>query len=151
MIVIMSNTPATIMKRDKFDRILASAGTVVCLAFTAFLWINIGAQQSLWPLPALYFIEMAALSMACALLVFFDGSPLGRFITWGAVGIFTAFSILGVLSVGFFYLPVAIIFAVIALRSDLRNKQHMAAHIGIGLLAGIVQAALMLVAIHFLF
>jgi hypothetical protein len=139
------------MRPYKLDRILAIAGTVLCLAVTAVLWISIGAQQGLWPLPALYFIEMALLSMVCALLVFFDGSPLGRFIIWGAVGIFTGFSILGAWSVGFFYLPVAIIFAVIAVRSDLKNKQPIVVHIGAGLLAGMVQVVLMLVAICLLF
>jgi hypothetical protein len=94
---------------------------------------------------------MAALSMVCALLVFFDGSPLGRFIIWGAVGIFTGFSILGAWSVGFFYLPVAIIFAVIAVRLDLKDKQPIALHVGVGLLAGMVQVVLMLVAIRLLF
>jgi len=105
----------------------------------------------MWPLPALYFLEMAALSVVCALLVFLNGNPLGHFITWGTVGIFTGFSVLGAFSVGFFYLPVAILFAVIAIRSDLRNKQHLAAHIAVCLIAGLLQVALMLAAIHLLF
>ena len=147
----MQTTPSTTMRPYKLDRILAIAGAGICLAVTAVLWGSIGAQQSLWPLPAIYFIEMAALSMVCALLVFFDGSPLGRFITWGAVGIFTGFSILGAWSVGFFYLPVAIIFGVIAIRLDLKDKQPIALHVGIGLIAGMVQVVLMLAVIRLLF
>jgi hypothetical protein len=55
------------------------------------------------------------------------------------------------MSIGFFYLPVAVILTVVAIRSDLRNKQHIAAHIGVCLIAGIVQVVLMLAAIHILF
>jgi hypothetical protein len=33
------------MRPYKLDRILAIAGTVLCLAVTAVLWISIGAQQ----------------------------------------------------------------------------------------------------------
>jgi len=104
----------------------------------------------MWPLPALYFVEMAALSVVVALLVFFDGSPLCKFIIWAALGIFIAFSILGAWSVGFFYLLVAILFGVIAIRSDGRNKQPIAAHIGVCLIAGLLQVALMLAAIRLL-
>ena len=93
----------------------------------------------MWPLPALYFVEMAALSVVVALLVFFDGSPLCKFIIWAALGIFIAFSILG-----------AILFGVIAIRSDGRNKQPIAAHIGVCLIAGLLQVALMLAAIRLL-
>jgi len=133
------------------ERILAIAGAGLGLVVKAILWVSIGAHQSLWPLPGLYFLEMAALSVVCALLAFVGDNPLGQLITWGAVGIFTAFSILGAWSVGFFYLPVAILFAVIAIMSDLRNKQHIAVHIGVCLIAGIVQVALMLAVIRLLF
>jgi hypothetical protein len=133
------------------DRFLAIAGMVICLVLTAILWVSISANQSIWPLPGLYFIEMAALSVVVALLVFFDASPLGPFITWGALGIFIAFTILGAWSVGFFYLPVVIIFGVIAILFDVRYKQPIAAHIGVCLLAGLLQVALMLAAIRLLF
>ena len=147
----MHTTRSDIKSAPPLERTLAIAGTVLCLAVSTILWWFISAQQSMWPLPGLYFIEMAALSIVCALFAFFDGNPRGQFITWGAVGIFSAFSILGAWSVGFFYLPVAIIFGVIAIRSDLRDKQPIAAHAGVCLIAGIVQVVLMLAAIRLLF
>ena len=137
--------------RPLLDRTLAILGSGLCLVVSGILWWSLSAQQSMWPLPGLYFIEMAALSIVCALLAFFDGYPRGQFITWGAVGIFTGFSILGAWSVGFFYLPVAIIFGVIAIRSDLRDKQPVAAHIAVCLIAGLLQVVLMLAAIRLLF
>ena len=135
----------------RLERILAIAGTLICLVVTAVLWASLRANQGMWPLPALYFIEMAALSLVCALLAFFDYNPRSQFIIWGAFGIFTAFSILGAFSVGFFYLPVAILFGVVAIRLDLRNKHHFAVHIGVCLIAGIVQVLLMLAASRLLF
>ena len=134
-----------------FERILAIAGLIACLVVTAILWLGISAQQPMWPLPGLYFIEMAVLSMVCALLAFGNGNSRGQFILWGAVGIFIAFSILGAMSVGFFYLPVAIIFGAIAILSDIRNRHPVAMHLGVCLIAGIVQVILMLAAIRLLF
>jgi hypothetical protein len=55
------------------------------------------------------------------------------------------------MSVGFFYLPVAIIFGAIAILPDIRNKQPVALHFGVCLIAGIVQVVLMLAAIRLLF
>lgn len=137
--------------RPLLDRTLAILGSGLCLVVSGILWGSIGAQQDMWPLPGLYFIEMAAMSVVCALLAFMDGGPLGRFMTWSAVGIFIGFSILGAWSVGFVYLPVAIIFAVIAIRSDLRDKQHIAAHIAVAFIAGVGQVVLMLAVIRLLF
>jgi len=101
----------------------------------------------MWPLPGLYFIEMVTLSVISAFR-FVRGDPRDQFITWGAAGVISAFSILGALSVGFFYLPVALIFTVISIRSDVRNKLQIAAHLGIFLIAGIVQSAMMFAAIR---
>jgi hypothetical protein len=103
----------------------------------------------MWPLPGLYFIEIVALSSISA-FVFVRGDPRDNFITWGAAGAISAFSILGALSVGLFYLPVALIFAIISVTSDVRNKQHITAHLGIFLIAGIAQFALMFAAIRVL-
>ena len=134
-----------------FERILAIAGLIACLIVTVIIWGSISANQGMWPLPGLYFIEMAALSMVCAFIAFGNGNPRGQFILWGSVGIFLAFSILGAMSVGFFYLPVALIFGVLAILSDIRNKQPIVVHLGVCLIAGIVQVLLMLAAIRFLF
>lgn len=110
---------------------------------------SVSAQQSLWPLPGLYFIEMVALSLISAVM-FVRGDPGNQFVVWGAVGIFSAFSIIGAWSVGFFYLPVTIIFGMVAILSDLRKKQLSAVHFGGCLLAGIAQAVLMFAAIGLL-
>ena len=128
------------------ERFLAILGAVVCLLITILFWWSISANQPMWPLPGLYFIEMLALSIVSA-FIFVRGDPRNQFITWGTAGVISAFSILGALSVGFFYLPVALIFAVISVTSAVRNKQPIPVHVGIFLIAGIAQMALMFAAI----
>ena len=131
------------------ERFLAILGTAICLIVTILIWRSVSALQSMWPLPGLYFIEMAALSAVSA-LASIRGGPHGVLITWGAAGIFSAFSFLGALSVGFFYLPVAVIFGLLAVLSDVRQKQPIAAHLGLGALAGLAQTVLMFAAVRLL-
>jgi hypothetical protein len=136
-------------RTSQIERFLAILGAAVCLIITILIWLSLSAYQNMWPLPGLYFIEIVALSTISAFL-FVRGDPREHFITWGAAGVISAFSIVGALSVGFFYLPVALIFAVISVTSDLRNKQRITAHLGIFLIAGIAQVALMYAAIRLL-
>jgi hypothetical protein len=131
------------------ERFLAILGAVVCLIITILFWLSVSAYQNMWPLPGLYFIEMVALSSVSAFL-FVRGDPRDKFIIWGMAGVISAFSILGALSVGFFYLPVALIFVVISVTSDVRNKHHIPAHLGIFVIAGIAQLVLMFTAIQLL-
>ncbi len=137
------------MTTQPLERFLAILGTAICLIVTILIWRSVSALQPMWPLPGLYFIEMAALSLVSA-LAFILGYRRRGLIAWGAAGIFSAFSILGALSVGFFYLPVAVIFGLLAILSDLRQKQPIAAHFGLAALAALAQAALMLMVIRLL-
>jgi hypothetical protein len=132
------------------EGIFAILGAGACLIITILIWRSIGSFQDTWLLPGMYFVELAALSIVSA-LTFFRDDPRGRFITWGAAGAIGAFSILGALTVGFFYLPIALLFAILSLTWDVRNKQRILPHLGVCLLAGIVQAALMIAAIQFLY
>ena len=145
----MQTTSSYTTKTHPLERFLIIAGTGICLITTTLIWWGIAAHQSMWPLPGLYFIEMAALSVFST-LAFLRGRPAGKFITWGAAGIFSAFSILGAFSVGFFYLPVACLFGAAAILSDVRNKQPGITHLGVCIFAGVVQVALMLAAIRML-
>ena len=134
------------IKISRLEQILAILAAVVCLVITLIFWFNISAYQSMWPLPGLYLIEMAAISIISAFL-FVRGDPHGSLITWAASGVIGAFSILGAFSIGFFYLPVALMFVVISIIRDVRSKQSIPAHLGIFLIAGIAQLALMFTAI----
>jgi len=131
---------------SRLERVLAILAAVVCLTITLVFWFTISPYQSMWPLPGLYFVEMVSLSFIST-LIFVRGEPRGSLMTWVAAGVMTAFSFLGAASVGFFYLPVAGMFSVISLTWDVRNKQNRPARLGIFLIAGIVQSALMFAAI----
>jgi hypothetical protein len=131
---------------SRLERILAVLAAVVCLIITLVFWFTISPHQSMWPLPGLYFLEMVSLSFISTFL-FVRGDPRGSLMTWIAAGVFSAFSFWGAASVGFFYLPVALMFSVISLTWDVRNKQNKPARLGIFLIAGIVQSVLMLAAI----
>ena len=132
------------------ERFFAIFGALLCLIITIILWWSLGVHQAMWPLPALYFIEVTVLSILCAFLLVF-GHERGKFFVWGSIGAMGGFSILGALSVGFFYLPVSLTFTIISIISDVRNPQRLLAHLGICLLAGIVQVVLMLTAIQLLY
>ena len=131
---------------SRLERILAILAAVVCLTITLVFWFSISPRQTMWPLPGLYFVEIVSLSFIST-FIFVHGDPRGSLMTWVAAGVISAFSFLGALSVGCFYLPVALMFSVISLTWDVQNKQNKPARLGIFLIAGIVQSALMLAAI----
>ncbi len=131
------------------ERFLALLGEAACVVITIVIWRSVSTYQGMWPLPGLYFIEMIALSIIGA-LAFMRGGASGRIILWAAVGIFAAFSIMGAWSVGPLYVPVTVLFAAAAVSSDIRNKQSIALHLAVCLIAGLAQAALMLTVIRLL-
>jgi hypothetical protein len=129
------------------ERWLAILGAAVCLIITIVIFWIVSAYQSMWLLPGLYFIEIAVVSLICAYMVLRE-DPRRMTINWVVTGIFIAFSILTGFSVGIYYMPVALIFAILSVVSDVRNKQPIAAHLGICLIGGIAQAALMLLVVQ---
>ena len=141
----MQDARQTVMT-SRLERILAILAAVVCLAITLIFWFRISPYQSMWPLPGLYFVEIVSLSFIST-FIFVRGDPRGSLMTWVAAGVISAVSFLGAASVGCFYLPVALMFSVISLTWDVRNKQNRPDRLGIFLIAGIVQSALMLAAI----
>ena len=84
----------TINKLHPLERFLVILGAGVCLLITVTVWRNVSSYQAMWPLPGWYFVEMAALSILSA-VAFIRGGPAGKFVAWGAVGIFAAFSVIG--------------------------------------------------------
>ena len=125
------------------EKILAILAAVVCLVSTILLWGGISDHQSMWPLPGLYFIMVMVLGVLGAFSFIWGGS-IGKFITWGAAGALLGFSILGAFSVGFFYLPAALLLIVISITSVVRNKAPLLAHLAVGLVVGLALVALML-------
>ncbi len=134
---------------NPLERFLVIVGAGVCLLITVIAWRSVSAYQAMWPLPGLYFIEMAALAII-SVLAFIRGGSLGKFVAWGVVGVFAAFSALGAFSVGLLYLPITVLFAAAAISFDVRNAQHVLVHLAVCILAGLAQAALMLTVVRWL-
>lgn len=126
-----------------FEKILAILGAAICLVVTILLWGGISSNQSMWPLPGLYLMMVVVLGVLGA-FTFIWGGSLGKFITWVAAGALLGFSILGAFSVGFFYLPSALLFFVISITCDVRNKGPILAHLAACLVGGLALVALML-------
>ena len=120
-----------------------------CLVITFILWMSVSSYQSTWPLPALYFVEMAALSILGP-FTFSKRYRAGIIINWVVVGIIGVFSLVGAMTVGFFYLPIALIFAFISITFDLRNKEPIATHLSICIIAALIQVVMMTAAIRLL-
>src|SRR5215212_12030500 len=95
---------------SRLERILAILAAVVCLTVTLVFWFSQSPRQSMWPLPGLYFVEMVSLSFIST-FIFVRGDPHGSFMTWVAAGVISVFSFLGAASVGFFYVPVALMYS----------------------------------------
>jgi hypothetical protein len=125
------------------ERLAAVLATAGCTAISVTIWRNVNAHQSVWPLPALYLIEMVLLAAAAALVVL-DVVSDRVSVVWAAAGAMGSFSILGRLSVGAFYAPIALIFMVLAIASDIRHRRFRPIHPGACMLAAAAQAAIML-------
>jgi hypothetical protein len=131
------------MTMRKIESILSITAFLFCLAVTIFLWKALEVNQPLWPFPALYFIEMAVLS---SIVPFANirNWKMARMVIWAIAGLFIGFVILGVLSVGVIYYPIALLILVVAILMEIRSKGNLLLDLGICLLAGVVQVVLML-------
>jgi hypothetical protein len=152
--VIMKNTPSHTTSTHKLERSLTVIGIVLCLIACVLVWLVFSAQQSMWPLPDLYLLEMIVASIIGTWGIWGNESrlsPLRGILTWVVVGILFAFVVMGILSVGFLFAPVAVLFVIAAILSDLRQGHNLVLHMGIGFIAALAQAALMLAAIRLLY
>ncbi len=133
-----------------FERFLSSLGLAVCIVITVAVWSSVSAQQTQWPLPGLYFIELVLLS-AMSAAMYLRSDRRRSAVTWVVAGAFSGFMVIGAWSIGLFYLPVVVLFGVSAIVSDRRSGQSLARHLVLGVIAGIIQAVLMLAAVQVLY
>jgi hypothetical protein len=127
------------------ERLLSALAVAICLIVCALIWQVVSVQQSMWPLPALYLLEMLTASIMGLWDIWSSGTRQnGAIVTWVVSGILSAFVIIGAWSVGFLFIPVAGLFAAAAVLSDRRQGRSLAVHLSVGLGAALAQAALML-------
>ncbi|HEY3310298.1 MAG TPA: hypothetical protein VGK00_01545 [Anaerolineales bacterium] len=126
-----------------FEAWLALFAAAACLVITVRLWNAVSATQGMWPFPALYFIEMPLLAVLAAIVVMFDTN---KVIPWIVTGALAAFGVLGAMTVGIFYLAIALIFAVVSITVDVRASQPNWVHLAFFLLAALLQAGFIILA-----
>jgi hypothetical protein len=131
----------------RIEPTLSILGTLVTLVITVVIWKELASTQGIWPLPALYFVEMISGAGLCS-LTFLMGSYHATRIAWIYTGIVTGFMLLGAFSIGFFYFPVFLLYGGLAIYSGLKHKKNIFLHLGLWLGTGILQAGLMLAAIR---
>lgn len=106
-----------------------------------------GSQENLFPLPGLYFIQIALVG---ALVLAFVALRPGLGVRWLALpwlaaGIILAFVVLGGFTIGFYLIPALIAFIAIGLLA-VRQRGSVAQHFGFMVAAAVGQGAIMVLA-----
>lgn len=106
-----------------------------------------GDFSSIWPYPAIYFIEIIILGILCVIAVAKNQNQPNSFwsgIPWICSGILMAFVILGAWTIGFFLIPAMVLFLLVGTMSDRKIKGDIALHLIYFVSAGIGQSILVL-------
>ncbi len=127
------------------ERILAVFAALACLFITIALWRDVSARQSMWPLPGVYFIELPAVGILAA-LAFLAGHASRTRVSWIAAGIYVSFGLMGALSVGLCYAPIAVMFIMLAVLVMVRREEPVLQSLGLFMAAAAAQTAIMLIA-----
>lgn len=104
-----------------------------------------GDLSDIWPLPAIYFLEIITLGIMCVIAVAKNQDHAGSFwsgIPWICSGILFAFVILGAWTIGFFLIPAMILFLIVGIMGDRRIKGNIALHLIYFVSGGIAQSIL---------
>lgn len=148
----MDNPVGNQAKSSSTERILALLAAAICLILTLLVWQRIGRQQPMWPFPALYLIQLLALTVAAAAATFRHVAATGILI-WVAFGAISAFSVLAGFSVGSLYVPVAVLLLIMGLQFIRRTGRHPWMFLGlvaVAALAALAQVGILLAAIRIL-
>ncbi len=133
-----------------FERILAVAAAAVSTFLTIVVWGSVRGQQSTWPLPALYFMELPAAAILVA-AAYLRQHPARALLAWVSTGIYAAFSILAAFSVGLAYLPIATMLLMLAVLATPPRLPDFLRGVLALVIAASAQAALIFLFIHLLY
>jgi len=144
-----SKAPGSTTSRS-WERFLAMLCAIVCLVITLRIWQVIGSQQYMWPLPGLYLVEMLSLSAAVSVAVFREARFAGA-IAWTTLGAMSAFAVLAAFTIGFLYLPVIVLIAIVGGLLVRRSGLSLFIHAALFLIAAAAQSAVIFAAIRILY
>jgi len=111
---------------------------------TAYLWGSVALQQPVWLFPGLYFLELLLLS-GVALLSVFQSWPRRMHIVAVTAGVTTSFAVMGLFSIGLFYVPLALLLLIGSLFSWRSSRQSLLTLFSVYIMGGAVQIFGMLI------
>ncbi len=133
----------------KAETILVSVAALGCVILSLYLAGWITTYQSLWVFPGAYLVELILLAVGAWYVSVRDFRFAGVAL-WSIAGVFLGFFFLAGFSIGIYYFPFVILFAVTALLSDLRRKKNLQWHLGIFVLGAVLQAALVWLVLRYI-
>jgi hypothetical protein len=95
------------------ERLIALSAMAYSILVTFRIWDLVSPHQDMWLFPGLYLLEVLLLPVIAAVLTF-RSLPERTLLYTGFAGALLAFSILGALSIGIFYIPVVLLLMVAA-------------------------------------
>jgi len=98
-------------RRGKLERYLALLAAAVCSLISIRVFQLVGSMQPVWPLPALYLVEVTSLTWVGAWVLIRE-RPGSAAVVCAVAGVLTGFSILAAWTIGFFYLPVVLLLGI---------------------------------------
>jgi hypothetical protein len=146
----MNSTSENQSKGRPLERFLSLLAFLVCLGITIRIWQLVSPQQSMWPIPGLYFIEMVMLSGLAAAAINFSHNLPWAF-TGIAFGATLAFSVLAGFSVGLFYLPVVALLLIAGFLLNISTKRSLLIYLAWATAAAVIQTGITLAAINLLY
>ena len=119
-------------RQHKLIRIAAWIAALDCLAVALIFSLSQAAIPGntfadLWPIPALYFFELAViavLTISVAPGLIATSEDYQQHFPWIATGIMITFVILGAWSIGFFLVPALLALMLMAVLGEARNLQY---------------------------
>ena len=135
------------MNWDRFSRglqwLLAFVAALICI-FTIAVFAR--AQAEMWPLPALYLLEIALVGLLAVACINVQ-ETWSTWALWTITGILLAFVILGGFSIGPFLFPALLATLGQALLKARQLHTGIPIGLGVTLLAALLQAGIMFLAI----
>lgn len=121
----------------------ALVGALNCVLVPALF-----AEQNAFPLPGLYFIQIVLVGLGVLGVVAAQPEKGSTWLAWpwAAAGVMLAFVILGGFSIGPYLIPAFLAFVVTGVLVDRPSGGAMARHVGLLLVAAVIQAAVMIMA-----
>ncbi len=106
----------------------------------------------IWPLPAIYFLEILFFGVLSFISVVKNSQPGDLFwnsLPWICAGGLMSFVVLGAWTIGCFLIPAMIFFLLVGILADRRKKDNIALHFILFIAAGVVQSLFILLVLFF--